>query len=145
MMSSPTSDRSALLADDCQEPGLLTERALRQAPPGHWERHARALRAMFRGGVRAAAARRALVRESEYVETPTDQLTLDLVRLCQAQGFVPREILREMPGGAPVSLLAQRRRTILRGLARRGWDAQELAEVFPLTPAAIRLLVRRPR
>ena len=109
----------------------------------HWERSARVLRAMVGGWVRTSRAERAAKREPVYVEKLSDQLTLDLVRLCRAQGIVPRDILQDLPARAASSLLARQRRTVIRGLARRGWDAYELAEIFPLTPAAIRLLVRR--
>ena len=111
----------------------------------HWERSARVLRAMVGGWVRTPRASRAAAREPMYLEKPSDQLTLDLVRLCRAQGIVPRDILQELPAGAAASSLAHQRRTVIRGLARRGWDTHELAEIFPLTPAAIRLLVRRRR
>ena len=98
---------------------------------------------MVGGWVRTPGAERAAKREPVYVEKPADQLTLDLVRLCRAQGVVPRDILQGLPAGAAASPVALQRRTVIRGLARRGWDAYELAEIFPLTPAAIRLLVRR--
>ena len=100
---------------------------------------------MMGGWVGTPGASRAVKREPVYVEKPSDQLTLDLVRLCRAQGIVPRDILQDLPAGTASSRLAQQRRTVIRGLARRGWDAYELAEIFPLTPAAIRLLVRRRR
>ena len=100
---------------------------------------------MMSGWVRTPGANRAAKREPVYVEKPADQLTLDLVRLCRAQGIVPHDILQDLSAGAASSHLTQQRRTVIRGLARRGWDAHELAEIFPLTPAAIRLLVRRRR
>ena len=114
-----------------------------EARLSHWERSARVLRAMVGGWVRKPGASRAAGQEPVYVEKPSDQLTLDLVRLCRAQGIVPRDILQKLPAGAVASPLAHQRRTVIRGLARRGWDTHELAELFPLTPAAIRLLVRR--
>ncbi len=113
------------------------------AAPSHWERGARVLRTVVGGWVRSATAKRAAEVERDYVEAPVDQLTADLVRLCRAQGILPRNILRNLPAGVPCSPLTHQRRMIIRGLARRGWDTHELAEVFPLTPAAIRLLVHR--
>ena len=115
-----------------QRPGILR---------GHWERSARVLRAVAGGWTWPTASKRAAEKEPVYVEKPTDQLTLDLIRLCRAQGIVPRDILRELPAGA--SPLAFQRRTVIRGLAKRGWDTHELAEIFPLAPAAIRVLVHR--
>ena len=109
----------------------------------HWERSARVLRAMMGGWIRTPGANRAAKREPVYVEKPSNQLRLDLVRLCRAQGIVPGDILQDLPAGAASSPVALQRRTVIRGLARRGWDTYELAEIFPLTPAAIRLLVRR--
>lgn len=112
-----------------------------EASPENWgRRSARTLRDMVRGWVRAPWAQRDARKAGDYVEVPSDQLTADLVRLCRAQGISPREILREIPAHSPP---ARQRRTIIRGLARRGWDTHELAEIFPLTPASIRLLVRR--
>ena len=110
--------------------------------PSHWERSARVVRAMVGAWGWMASAKRE-ISASEYIDTPADQLTADLVRLCRAQGIVPRDILQPLPAGDVSSPLAFQRRTIIRGLARRGWDTHELAEIFPLTPAAIRLLVRR--
>ena len=141
-MSPPTSDWPFLLV----EPSAVSRsRPPSEAAPSHWERSARLLRAMMGGWVGTPGASRAAKREPVYVEKPSDQLTLDLVRLCRAQGIVPRDILQDLPAGTASSHLAQQRRTVIRGLARRGWDPYELAEVFPLTPAAIRLLVRRRR
>ena len=115
------------------------------ATPSHWERSARVLRDMVGGWVRKPLARQTGKEEPVYLEKPSDQLSLDLVRLCRAQGIVPRDILQKLPAGTAASSLAHQRQTVIRGLARRGWDAHELAEIFPLTPAAIRLLVRRRR
>ena len=125
--------RSRLAAQArARRPGILRS---------HWERSARVLRDLAGGWTWRTLPGRAAAKEPEYVETPTDQLTLDLIRLCRAQGIVPRDILRELPAGA--SPLAFQRRTVIRGLAKRGWDTHELAEIFPLTPAAIRVLVHR--
>ena len=117
-------------------PAARREEALRR-----WRHRARALGGLMRRIVRRGKEK-AAPGSPEYVETTTDQLTLDLVRLCRAQGILPRDILHEPAGGFPPAR-AQQRRTVLRGLARRGWDTHELAEVFPLSPAAISLLVRR--
>ena len=114
-----------------------------EAKLSHWERSARMLRAVAGCWVRTPRARRAAEPEPVYLEKPSDQLTLDFVRLCRAQGIVPRDILQNLPAAAASSPLAHQRSTVIRGLARRGWDTYELAEIFPLTPAAIRLLVRR--
>ena len=80
---------------------------------------------------------------ADYIEEPADQITADLVRFCRAQGVWPRDILQALSLGALSEELLQKRHTVLRGLARRGWDAQELAEVFPLSVEVIRDLVRR--
>ncbi len=101
------------------------------------------LRAMFGNWAKPVVPARVPRSARLRIERSTDQLTRDLVRLCRAQGIAPEQILQTLPKHESSSPLALQRQRVIRGLARRGWDTHELAELFPLSPAAIRLLVRR--